>query len=456
MEVKYPKGLLEAFGTGFSPSNGLFHFFTLISLLLFGKFGLIFWFYYVLLNFLIKNSSPKKYLQSLPGLLLYLAPIELLGRIIGCSPYIPYEMGKYATFILLLFGHLQLRSHKNGNWGWLIILLSLPGAFLVGPERPVKDLVFNYISLVNMGLGLSLFSNIRISAQNLKRAVFIGIWPSIVLLLYLILISPDLSSIDFELGANFDTTGGFGSNQVSTILGYSFALTGFAYLFGWNFFKTTVASQILILSFFLWGLLSFSRGGIIGGILALLLINIFGNNKQGFLSPAKLSLKTILLFGTVVIGGFVVGNSITDGALLLRYRGETYGTLAGSKDKTINSITTGRFDIFIRDIEIWQQNFLFGAGVGNSDNIGKAIGKSTQITHIEHSRLLAEHGLLGLIIGILIIIIPVFKTIKEKIPLNRAWMIFAFSISIFSTFHSATRTMITPIIFSLAFLKFNN
>lgn len=456
MEVKYPKGLLEAFGAGFSPANGLFHFLFLISLLLFGKFGLIFWFYYVLLNFFIYNSTPKKYLQGLPGLLLYLTPIELLGRIIRCSPYIPYEMGKYVTFILLLLGHLQLKTHKSGNLGWWIILLSLPGAFLVGNERPVKDLVFNYISLVNMGLGLSLFSNIRISSQNLKRAVFIGIWPSIVLLLYLVLISPDLSSIDFELGANFDTTGGFGSNQVSTILGYSFALTGFAYFFDWRFFKTTTADQILILSFFVWGLLSFSRGGIIGGILALLLINSLGIKRPGFLSPAKFSLKAFLLFTVVLIGGFAIGNQITDGALLLRYQGETHGTLSGSKVKTINTLTTGRFDIFIRDIEIWNQNFFLGAGVGQSDNIGKIMGKSSQITHVEYSRLVAEHGFLGLIIGLILIILPIRRTLKEKVPIARAWMLFAFTISLFSTLHAATRTMITPILFSLAFLKFDD
>ncbi|WP_332910234.1 hypothetical protein [Algoriphagus boritolerans] len=57
------------------------------------------------------------------------------------------------------------------------------------------------------------------------------LYPILSVLVYTIIKTPDLDSVEFSLGANFATAGGFGSNQVSTILGLGVFFDGFLYSF---------------------------------------------------------------------------------------------------------------------------------------------------------------------------------------------------------------------------------
>ena len=77
------------------------------------------------------------------------------------------------------------------------------------------------------------------------------------------------------------------------------------------------------------------------------------------------NLFTVAIF-TLFSVWFLIQN-ISEGSLENRYFGETVSTLAGNKNKTINVITTGRSDMFLEDLKIWRENFLFGVGAGASN-----------------------------------------------------------------------------------------
>jgi len=68
-----------------------------------------------------------------------------------------------------------------------------------------------------------------------------------------------------------------------------------------------------------------------------------------------------------------------------------------------NTSSTGRDQIAQADLQIWDENPIFGVGPGES-KIEHALYYRRIATHTEYTRLLAEHGLFGLASGLLLII----------------------------------------------------
>ena len=66
----------------------------------------------------------------------------------------------------------------------------------------------------------------------------------------------------------------------------------------------------------------------------------------------------------ILFSSFSVIQSLTQGNLGLRYIGETNSTIIGKKVKSINTMTTGRYGIFIEDIVLWDKYIIFGTGSG--------------------------------------------------------------------------------------------
>ena len=133
-----------------------------------------------------------------------------------------------------------------------------------------------------------------------------------------------------------------------------------------------------------------------------------------------------------------------------RYKGETEGTLAGNKDQTINNITSNRYDIFLGDYYLWQENPIFGVGIGASQHLRTKVEEV--IAHVELSRLMAEHGVLGILYFILLIVIGAKIVTKHKRNkfLNAYFLSSLFFIALFTTFHAATRTFISPLLIGLS------
>ena len=151
-------------------------------------------------------------------------------------------------------------------------------------------------------------------------------------------------------------------------------------------------------------------------------------------------------FFIIFIMAVVYANDLTGGKLFLRYQGETEGTMLGTKDKDLTTFTTNRNLVFVEDLKLWSEYPIMGAGAGASKYLrGEGRGIAA---HIEFSRLLAEHGLPGLIIFLLIIATG-YSYFKEKDPVVKSLKITLFCLAILTTFHSATRTFITPLLISL-------
>ena len=165
------------------------------------------------------------------------------------------------------------------------------------------------------------------------------------------------------------------------------------------------------------------------------------------INPKKYILPIIL--ASIVL--FIIANSITGGNLALRYQGETTGTQISGEEVSLNKFTSNRIEILAEDFAIWMQYPIFGSGAASSKYL-RILTKDT-VTHIEFSRLIAEHGFLGVLI-IVFFFRMYFKIKNEKMDgVNKAIQLGFFILAIASSFHAATRTFITPLLIILSSIK---
>lgn len=417
----------------------------------FSSVPLILWFYWVLISFIASSFKSKR--QSLPILLVYLLPIELLARIARSYPFIPTETGKYLSIILLIYGIVSLskRARKPDWTVWALLFLTLPSLAVVPMEYYAWrfEVTYNYLGFFSMCLYGIYFTKERFylkDIQGMFKVIIVGI---VSILLLVVIKSPTISASSFALGANSDFTGGWGSNQVSTVLGFGVGLLILSWLFNLKVTHRITLFSILAVSL-MWSLLSFSRGGVVTGILGVavaLLISRAGRRK--LFSKGRFLVASISVFLV-----FMVVNSLTGGQLLLRYQGETAGTVAGDKEKNLEKITSNRSTIAANDFDMWMDNFFLGVGPGQSNEERVKYGLEAAAPHLELTRLWAEHGFLGFLASFLWIIIPLFKISSAKSQTAKSFIAFLFVVSILSTMHSAMRTVISPLTFGLACATF--
>lgn len=372
------------------------------------------------------------------------------------SPFIPYELGKYLLCLMLILGVIKY-GYKN-YLGLIMVLLLIPAMFFdLSQQVDSNVLIFNLLGPINVGLAVWFFYGKGITKLQLIKLLRISLLPLIAVLFSTIFKTPSYDTLEFTLGANLDTSGGGGSNQVSTVLGLGVFV---CFLFLINKWKITGFRIIDFFLFFLFGfqgLLTFSRGGIIGGVIGILIIFLFvlmnaksaKSGKKRFKLP---QLGKVFLTATILsLLTFQVVDNLTGGLLGLRYLGETVGTLAGTKEKSIDSITTGRFSIFIEDIELWEENLVWGVGAGSSSFLREE--SQFYFSHVELSRLLAEHGIFGLVYFLILIYLMFRLTLSKRPPMEKGILFAFFIIALYTTFHAAMRTYLTPLFIGLSLME---
>ena len=187
---------------------------------------------------------------------------------------------------------------------------------------------------------------------------------------------------EFEFGggaSNSATSGGFGPNQVSAILGLGLVAIVVYLIVGRA--KRVVTGTMLLLTLFLARqcLITLSRGGVymaLGAVAAASFYLLRDRAYRGKLLAAGAVVGAILVF--VVIPRL---EAITGGVLVSRFE---------------NTSGTGRELLIKADLESWAENPVLGVGPGlGGKNRLKYFHVPT--AHTEYTRMLAEHGLLGLV-----------------------------------------------------------
>ncbi len=183
--------------------------------------------------------------------------------------FIFYETGKYAVMWFSLLGIFYLGFKKNAFPYVLYLLFLLPGV-LVSYDAIAYDANFRTAVLFNLSgpLCLSLASVFifgrTITLNDFLKVLDYIVYPLISMTVYICtLYTPDIREVITSTASNSAVSGGYGPNQVATVLGLGvFILLSRLLIPYKNIFVQWTMMFFLVLMAYR-ALLTFSRGGVL-------------------------------------------------------------------------------------------------------------------------------------------------------------------------------------------------
>lgn len=423
---------------------------AIIVFILFGFFGTLpifptfFGFFIIIFGaFIIFSSNNRN--EEIFIVCAFIVGAEIFIRMIG--GFILYETGKYAVIVFLFLGMIlgEFKQKFSFQYYLYIFLLLLGIVFTNVPEGESmrKAIAFNLSGPFALGVAALYFYKRPISEKQLYDALFFMLLPIFSTVTYLYFRTPDLSEIVFGGVANFETSGGFGPNQVATILGLGVLLLTI-FLVSKKKLTGYIFLDVLFLIYFIYrALLTFSRGGLITGIICVVTFAFF------FALYKKISIGVLFKYLGItaffIVAIWLYTSDITGGMLDNRYTGKN------ARGVQKEDISSGRGEIFELQFDNFMENPL-GIGVGNGKYERKGqIKHVTAASHNEVGRLLEEHGFIGFVLLILLLIVPLFNFFKGNN--YQKGFIIAFYLMWFLTInHSAMRVALPGFIYALSLI----
>ncbi len=380
---------------------------------------------------------------------MYIMGVEVLMRM--TSGFIFSEFAKYAITVYIVVALLIEKKKQPIQVSYIIYLLTLLIAIAFVPyydlDKIRQEVAFNLSGPFLLGFSSIYFYNRRIEYKVLLKSLYFFVLPLITMSAYLFYKTPNLREIVFKSAANFDTTAGFGPNQVATSIGFGIFIMILFFLLKKRITGFLILDLFILIYLIFRGLLTFSRGGMIAGLFGIIVFSFYfsiASKKRITLFFKYLVVSLILLLGV-----FVYTSSVTNGILTNRYTGKnTFG-------ETKEDLTSGRTGYLELELQAFYENPIFGVGAGGSkyyrnEHTSRFIGSS----HNEMSRLLSEHGIFGLLMLLFLIIVPLKKN-SSKSKIEKAFL-YSFYLFWFLTInHSAMRLTFPAFIYSISLMNIN-
>jgi len=394
--------------------------------------------------FFILTSKNKVYIVLITSA--YIATSDVFLRMTDGLFF--YEFHKYLLIVFVLFGVMLDHVRVKGYVFLLyvgILLLSITLTTYNITEEVRRMIAFNLAGPISLGFVAFYFYKKKVTMQQLSKVLFYALLPVISLVVYLFLYAPSVKDVVTGADSNFETSGGFGPNQVATILGVGIFIL-FSRLLLNKFKGLQSIIELVLLCFMVFrGLVTFSRGGILTAFVAVLLLVLVTYSKGKRKFRIKISQA---LFWSVVLGVSIWFYAVnrTSGFIENRYNNQN----AFGVEK--EDVTTGRKELFMVEIQAFLEQPLLGIGVGkNKDYRFEKTGR-VSASHNEISRLLAEHGSLGILAFLILLITPFLLRLEN----NKNIYFYSFFIFWFLTInHSAMRIAFPSFIYGLCLLDVN-
>lgn len=349
-----------------------------------------FWFYYIVKT---KNRNNEVLIASA-----YVIGVEVLLRMTGGM--ILNEFGKYTVLTYMFLGIIYSGFSKNGLIYALFLMLLVPGIVLgtevLNFDTDIrKAIAFNISGPVCLGISSIYCYKRRISFERLIDLITAFCMPLVVTVIYLYFYTPNVKDVITGTQSNFETSGGFGPNQVATLLGLGVFVFFVQLLLNSKSRLVQIINAVFVLTFAFRGIVTFSRGGVITGVVMVFLLLIVLYFKSNSRTKPRIGIIIILSFFTG-LGVWGYSSLETKGLINKRYANED---ALGRKKK---SQLSGREVLIESEWQMFLDNPILGVGVGKNKELRKEQTGIDLATHNEITRMLAEHGFFG-IIGLLIL-----------------------------------------------------
>ncbi|WP_159023067.1 O-antigen ligase family protein [Formosa sp. L2A11] len=375
----------------------------------------------------------------------YIAAAESLFRMTGGGLF--YEFSKYYVILLVLIG-MFFTGVSNHSYPYFIYFILLVPAVLVASTTLGYDLNFRTsIAFVLSGpvcLGASALYcyDKKMTQEQLLQILACMSFPVLAMMVYLFLYNPSVKEVLDGTGSNFEASGGFGPNQVATLLGLGMvALTVRFFLKSPTLFLK-VFNLILLTFVSFRGLVTFSRGGIFTAVLMIIGFFVVLYGRSTFKKRQQI-IGSLFLLGIGVSITWMITANQTNGLIENRYTNKN----AAGEEKS--DISTGRVGLFEREFEGFLRHPFLGVGASGMKQVRLEEEGQIIASHNEVSRLFSEHGIFGIIILLLLIFTPLAYRLKQKGNI----LFYSFLIFWFATInHSAMRIAAPGFIYGLSLL----
>jgi len=320
----------------------------------------------------------------------YLAGSEVLWR--ASQANVLWETGKLSVAVVAFCALIRMRETRLPIPAMLYFLLLLPSMLETYRLWKIENAMTRWTAFLSGPLALAVcacfFSNCRLTKQQIHQTFLAFILP-ITSLWFVASYGTFSKQVQFGSESMAETSGGYGPNQVSAVLGLGGLLLGLYLMQSSLTIRRKLLIGGLMIAFLAQSALTLSRGGLYAAFGAMLPSMAFLARDRRSQLRVLLTVASVALIGVFIVYPFL--DSYTSGALSRRFadRGMTH-----------------REQYMISDLETWLENPIFGVGVGFS----QFQHSNAALNHNEITRTLAEHGLFGL--GALIMMaIMIFRRI---------------------------------------------
>lgn len=377
----------------------------------------------------------------------YIVGSEVFLRMTGGNLF--YETSKYGVMVFLTLGMYYSGFSKNAIPFWIYLLLLLPGVIVATETLNMsteirKAIAFNISGPACLGVAAIYCYNRRILLSQLNNILLALALPVFTTTIYLILYTPDLKEVLVGTGSNNETSGGFGPNQVATLLGIGmFVFFSRLILESKSKFQFIV-NLVILFNITYRGLVTFSRGGMVTGFIMIIVLISYLLIKTK--SQGKYNLYKLLAFMSIAfLATWLYTSNQTGGLIDKRYANQD------AAGKVKESQLTGREKIWDGEIEDFLANPVFGVGVAKALEIREAqTGGQIIASHSEISRTFAEHGAMGIMALLIVFFTPIFLFLDNK---QNIYMFCFLLFWLLTINHAAMRIAAPAFVYSLSLLK---
>lgn len=376
----------------------------------------------------------------------YIVSSEVFLRMATVIP--TYEFCKYGSLLFFGLGIFFSGYESKSKWYFIYLLVLMPGLILgfFVLEKPVySKIVFDFIGPLLLGLGSIYCIGKKVCLQQISKIFNFYKWPMFVCLGYLLVHNISLNILKFSTESNFQVTSKYGPNQVATVFG----LTIFILCVQWiqKPLKRwlSIFDLLVLLGFFYMCFLTFSRGGTIVCLIisALFLSKVYFNlQEESYKHLIQLKIVLLLMVGVV---SFMLVNAKTEGLIVKRYADQ----LPNGKPR--KESRNGRKKLVAYEIDLFLKKPVLGSGLGyGKENSTRVFGKKIS-THNELSRLLAEHGILGVLAVLILLITPLYLYRQFETDYIYFWCFYLFWL--LTIVHSGLRISVPAFVYALSLLN---
>jgi hypothetical protein len=400
-------------------------------------------FYFLYKVFSSRNKNDEVLLAAA-----YMTGFEVFSRMTGGA--FSYEFAKYSVMGFLALGMFYRGFHRK-SWPYIFFLmLLLPGvlfsAINLNYETNVANAIgFNLSGPVCLAISALYCYDRKMSSERFNDILVALLLPVVSTTVYLYVYTPSIKDVVFNTASNFAASGGFGPNQVATILGLGMIIIFARLLIIKDNFINSI-DLILLIALTYRAIVTFSRGGVVtAGICSFIFLVIYflkSKNREVVPILGKIGIVAVLIALT-----WVYSSVATSGLIDKRYSNQN--ALGVEKE----DMTSGRTDLLDAELDAFYKNPITGVGVGKIKEYRlETIGRLAA-THNEVSRILSEHGVFGLIGLIVLMIAPLMFWIKNRSNL----FLFSFLFFWFLTIsHSSMRIAAPAFIYGLCLISIVN